>query len=119
MKVIKILKATVVLFLMGSVQIANAEEAKYISYGSTQPKNAVLEKLSKSAHSITDTTVFRCKSKIDNKINEKDKATLNLACEVQGLKALSAFSICAVYDNTQSLSDSRTEACFNSILNRY
>ena len=86
----------------------------------SQPKSAELSYLTNLVHSVTDTTVYWCKLQTVNRDMPKDvQDKQSLACELEGMKAFTAISICAVYDNTNSVNNERSDQCFTYAINKY
>ena len=117
----KYIKSALLMGLAISAVCSSANAATQLtSYDTGRVENnAVLSHLSKSAHEATDTTVYQCTGKIDKGITGEARSEAVKSCQYEGLKALSEFSICAVYNNTQALTDKTTDSCFAYILNKY
>lgn len=90
-----------------------------VNVNAGQNKNPVLSHLSEMAHAITDNTVVLCQAHLSKDLTGKNKDEAVKACQVDGIRALTSFSICAVYNNTDNLSDAKTDSCYEEVKGKY
>lgn len=133
MKLKNTLTALLTLSLSAFVFNANAEISTNLTEQNTKPLNAanfsrglavvhssnpVLNHLTEKAHALTSEVHDACLNSSAAR-QEPDQNLKEEACQVLAIKALSSFSLCAVYNNPGEINDQTTDSCYGNNFIKY